>query len=161
MSTKINTAQIPSYVTHVTQALEKAGFEAYVVGGCVRDLILGRVPKDWDITTNATPDEIIPLFEKTVYENKFGTVAVVFEKYIEEAFNDTSFVSRETKEENVTCVTHEKTYIVEVTPYRTETSYSDFRHPDEVKFSKRIEDDLMRRDFTINAMAYSISYNLT
>ena len=158
MSTKINTAQIPSYVTHVTQALEKAGFEAYVVGGSVRDLILGRIPKDWDVTTNATPEQIIPLFEKTVYENKFGTVAVVFEKYVDETITDTNLVSRETKEENVTCVTQEKTYIVEVTPYRTETNYSDFRHPDEVKFSQRIEDDLMRRDFTINAMAYSISH---
>ena len=162
----IKKEKIPSYVTHVTQQLESAGFEAFIVGGCVRDLILGRIPKDWDITTNATPEQIIPLFEKTVYENKFGTVAVVFEDYSE---NQGSFVSRETKED---MVTHEtgalsvlegevfdgKTYIVEVTPYRTESQYSDSRHPDEVKFSQNIDEDLMRRDFTINAMAYSISH---
>ena len=155
---KIKHDQIPSYVTRVTETLEKAGFEAYIVGGCVRDLILGRVPKDWDITTNAVPDEIIPLFEKTVYENKFGTVAVVFESYLENQTKSTNLVSRETLSEVVTHETNElKTYIVEVTPYRTETQYSDFRHPDKVEFSNKIEDDLMRRDFTINAMAYSIS----
>ena len=156
---KIKHDQIPSYVTRVTETLEKAGFEAYIVGGCVRDLILGRVPKDWDITTNAVPDEIIPLFEKTVYENKFGTVAVVFESYLENQTKSTNLVSRETLSEVVTHETNElKTYIVEVTPYRTETQYSDFRHPDKVEFSNKIEDDLMRRDFTINAMAYSISH---
>jgi len=158
-SHKIKHDQIPSYVTRVTEALEGAGFEAYIVGGCVRDLILGRVPKDWDITTNATPEQIIPLFEKTVYENKFGTVAVVFENYTENEPKSNKIVSRETNSDLVTHETDElETYIVEVTPYRTETKYSDFRHPDNVKFSQKIEDDLMRRDFTINAMAYSISH---
>ena len=76
---RIDASKIPAYVTHVTQTLEKAGFQAYIVGGCVRDLLIGREPKDWDVTTNAVPEEIIPLFEKTVYENSFGTVAVVFE----------------------------------------------------------------------------------
>ena len=153
MSTKINTEQIPSYVTHVTQALEKAGFQAYIVGGCVRDLLIGRTPKDWDVTTNATPEQIIPLFEKTVYENKFGTVAVVFENY------NISHISRDTFDDSVTYETDPidtQTHIVEVTPYRTETTYSDSRHPDQVAFSTKIEDDLMRRDFTINAMAYSL-----
>ena len=149
-------SKIPSYVTHVTSALENAGFEAYIVGGSVRDLLIGRKPKDWDITTNATPEQIIPLFEKTVYENKFGTVAVVFENYVD--------VSRDTLQ-GVTHVTPSPessgtTYIVEVTPYRTETTYTDFRHPDEVKFSSKLEDDLMRRDFTVNAMAYSFSKDL-
>ncbi len=153
MSTKIHIEKIPSYVSYVTEKLEEAGFEAFLVGGCVRDLIIGRSPKDWDVTTNAKPDQVIALFEKTVYENKFGTVGVVFENYTES-------VSRETFNE---IVTHEtgtseaKTYIVEVTPYRTETTYSDFRHPDNVEFSENLEDDLMRRDFTINAMAYSVS----
>ncbi len=156
---KIKHDQIPSYVTRVTETLENVGFEAYIVGGCVRDLILGRIPKDWDITTNAVPDQIIPLFEKTVYENKFGTVAIVFENYLENQANSNNLVSRETNQEIVTHETEElKTYIVEVTPYRTETQYSDFRHPDKVEFSSKIEDDLMRRDFTINAMAYSISH---
>ncbi|MFA6354823.1 MAG: CCA tRNA nucleotidyltransferase [Candidatus Paceibacterota bacterium] len=140
-------SKIPQYVTHVTKSLEKAGFEAFLVGGCVRDLILGREPKDWDITTNAKPEEIIPLFEKTIYENKFGTVGVCIAK------NPTDVIY-----ETDSGVTHETEYhILEVTPYRTEAKYSDFRHPDEVNFSKNIEDDLKRRDFTINALAYNPS----
>lgn len=153
----IDPSVIPLYVTHVTEVLETAGYEAYIVGGSVRDLLLGRTPKDWDVTTNATPEQIIPLFEKTIYENKFGTVAVVFEPVTHVTGE---IVSRETNSD-VTYVTNpdgsQETYIVEITPYRTETTYSDFRHPDEVSFSKRLEDDLMRRDFTINAMAYSVS----
>ena len=150
--TDLDASAIPPYVTHVTETLESAGFEAFIVGGCVRDLILGRTPKDWDITTNAIPEEIVPLFTKAVYENAFGTVTVIFENY-----RDTTSVSRDTSSN----VPHETidlpTYSVEVTPYRTETTYEDSRHPDSVSFSKNIEDDLQRRDFTINAMAYSIS----
>ncbi len=131
----IDTSKIPPEVTRVTQTLEKAGFEAFLVGGCVRDLILGREPKDWDVTTNANPEQIQGLFEKTVYENKFGTVMIVTE-------GD---------------VSHETARIIEVTPHRTEAKYTDFRHPDEVKFSDKLEDDLKRRDFTVNAMAYSVS----
>ncbi|MDP3962446.1 MAG: CCA tRNA nucleotidyltransferase [bacterium] len=128
-----NTA-IPTEITSVIEALEKGGYEAYLIGGCVRDLLLGRTPRDWDVTTNATPEEIIPLFPKTFYENDFGTVGVVNE---------------ETGDERLR--------VVEVTPYRLETGYSDFRHPDEVKFSTKLEDDLKRRDFTINAIAVSLS----
>ena len=147
--TQIYNSKIPPYVTHVTKTLEKANFEAFLVGGCVRDLILGRKPKDWDITTNAKPENIISLFEKTVYENKFGTVAVCLLVQTGD-----SIVSDET----IPAVTYLTKYnIVEVTPYRTEAKYSDFRHPDEVSFSDKIEDDLKRRDFTMNAMAYSIS----
>src|SRR3989344_1822952 len=132
-------AKIPPEVSHVTDTLEKAGFEAYLVGGCVRDLVMSQMlsgfeaeqkPKDWDVTTNAKPEQIVDLFEKTVYENTFGTVAVIQEE-----------VSRETLRQ------------IEVTPYRVEAKYSDFRHPDEVKFSKKLEDDLKRRDFTVNALA--------
>lgn len=150
---KINTSNIPDYVTHVTNTLEKAGFEAFIVGGCVRDLMINRVPKDWDITTNANPEEIISLFEKTVYENTFGTVAVCIPK-INKISED---VSGETLE-SVTHVTKEaesKYYIVEVTPYRKEGRYTDNRHPDSVQFSQNIGDDLQRRDFTINAMAFN------
>ncbi len=139
MQNKLNIiSNIPDYVTHVTNTLEKAGFEAFLVGGCVRDLIIDRIPKDWDITTNAKPEQIIDLFEKTVYENTFGTVGVC--------------VPRET----VTHVTKEgdiEYNILEVTPYRKEGKYTDNRHPDSVQFSQNIEDDLQRRDFTINAMA--------
>ena len=153
MSIKINTSNIPDYVTHVTKTLERAGFEAFLVGGCVRDLILSREPKDWDITTNARPEEIIPLFEKTIYENTFGTVGVCIpvEGNILSAYSPLPSAG---KENAVTCVTP-KYHIIEVTPYRTEAKYSDYRHPDEVKFSDKLEDDLKRRDFTINAMAYA------
>ena len=123
-------SKVPKEVSHVTSTLEKGGFQAYLVGGCVRDLLMGREPNDWDVTTNAKPEEIIKLFEKTVYENTFGTVAVIQED-----------VSQETLKQ------------IEVTPYRLEAKYSDFRHPDEVKFSDKLEDDLKRRDFTINALA--------
>ena len=139
--------KIPKEVSHVTEALEKAGFEAYLVGGCVRDLLMNKEPKDWDITTNAKPKQIIGLFKKTVYENTFGTVGVVVSREIQE--ND---VSQETFD-NKTINNKPKTNIIEITPYRIETKYSDFRHPDEVKFSDNIEDDLKRRDFTVNAMA--------
>ncbi len=127
---------IPKEIINITQTLEKAGFEAFLVGGCVRDLILVREPKDWDITTNALPDQIISLFSKTVYENDFGTVAVLSEEIEDETLKK-----------------------VEITPYRLESTYSDNRHPDKVSFSTKVEDDLKRRDFTINALAYSISDN--
>ncbi len=143
MKLTIDKNLIPDYVTHVTTTLEKAGFEAFLVGGCVRDLILNKTPKDWDITTNAIPEEIMPLFEKTVYENTFGTVGVCIPNVTH--VTNGGDVARETPEYN----------IIEVTPYRIEAKYSDFRHPDEVKFSKNIEDDLKRRDFTINALAYN------
>ena len=116
----------------MTEALETAGHEAYVVGGCVRDLLLGRIPKDWDVTTNATPEEIQSLFEETFYTNEFGTVGVVN-----------------------AAVSDERLKVVEVTPYRLEGRYSDARRPDSVVFSQTIADDLKRRDFTINALAYS------
>ena len=129
----------PKEVSHVTDTLEKAGFEAYLVGGCVRDLIMDKEPKDWDVTTNAKPEQIVGLFDKNVYENTFGTVGV----YVSRITSDLD-VSRETPEYMV----------IEVTPFRIEAKYSDFRHPDKVKFSDKLEDDLKRRDFSINAMAY-------
>jgi len=137
--------KIPEEVTRVTETLEKAGFEAFLVGGCVRDLILGREPKDWDVTTNANPEQIQALFPKTVYENKFGTVAVVFEGEVSPSDAKT-LAGR-----------HETARVVEVTPYREESTYSDFRHPDEVRFSTDIKNDLKRRDFTVNALAYNAS----
>ena len=145
--TKNLISKIPKEVSYVTSTLEKAGFEAYLVGGCVRDLLMSQIlsetegnmnPKDWDITTNAKPEQIITLFKKTVYENTFGTVGV--------------YVPRETPKDSVSQETLEYS-IIEVTPYRIETKYSDFRHPDEVKFSDKLEDDLKRRDFTVNALA--------
>ena len=139
-------SKIPKEVSHVTDSLEKAGFEAYLVGGCVRDLLMDKEPKDWDITTNAKPEQIISLFEKTVYENTFGTVGVVIPADAKALVG-----RRETEGDNVSHGTQNN--IIEVTPYRTETKYSDFRHPDEVKFSNKLEDDLKRRDFTVNSLA--------
>jgi tRNA nucleotidyltransferase (CCA-adding enzyme) len=127
---------IPAEVLQVVETLERAGHEAYVVGGCVRDLLIGRKPKDWDITTNATPEIIQDLFEETYYTNEFGTVGIV-----NAATSD------------------ETTKVVEVTPYRLEGRYSDARRPDSVQFSQHIEDDLKRRDFTINVLAYSPTKN--
>lgn len=125
---------IPEEVKLVTEGLERAGYEAYIVGGCVRDLLSGRTPKDFDVTTNATPEEIQAIFPDTFYENKFGTVGVE---------------NKETEKDFLK--------VIEVTPYRLESAYSDNRHPDEVRFSKNLSDDLKRRDFTMNAIAYRVS----
>lgn len=121
---------IPTEVLVVARTLEDAGYDAYLVGGCVRDLVVGNKPKDWDITTNAVPAEIQALFTETFYENDYGTVGVV------------------TESEDPTLK------VVEVTPYREEGEYSNARHPDEVKFGVTLNKDLTRRDFTINALAY-------
>ncbi|MDE2071597.1 MAG: CCA tRNA nucleotidyltransferase [Patescibacteria group bacterium] len=130
---ELKRSKIPTEVLEVHGALTKAGFEAYIVGGCVRDLLLGRAPKDWDITSNATPEQIQGLFKETFYENAFGTVGVV---------NET---------DNPTLK------VVEVTPYRIEGEYTDARRPSVVAWGTSIEEDLKRRDFTINAMAYDPS----
>lgn len=124
---------VPEPVRSVAEALRKAGFEAYLVGGCVRDVILGRTPKDWDVTTNAKPEDIQRVFPDSFYENDFGTVGV----------------KTESEDPNLA--------VIEVTPYRTETGYSDKRRPDKVEFGECLEEDLARRDFTINALAYEDS----
>lgn len=124
------TYSVPNHVLSVIISLMDAGFEAYLVGGCVRDIILTKDPQDWDITTNAKPDEIQSVFPDSFYENTFGTVGVKVE-------------------------VGEAVEIVEVTPYRLESQYSDKRHPDKVSFSSHIQDDLKRRDFTCNAMSYN------
>lgn len=125
-------AKIPKEVEQIAVTLQKAGYQAYLVGGCVRDLVLKREPKDWDITTNAKPEEIQKLFPDSVYENTFGTVGIKTDA------NDA------------------KLKVVEVTTYRIEGAYSDKRRPDEVKFAATVEEDLGRRDFTVNALALSV-----
>lgn len=127
---KISHASIPDEVLSVAATLEEGGFEAYLVGGCVRDMVRGVVPKDWDLTTNAHPDDIQKLFPDHYANNDFGTIGVKTES------EDPSI------------------HIIEVTPYRSETGYSDKRRPDQVIFGVSLEDDLSRRDFTINALAY-------
>jgi tRNA nucleotidyltransferase/poly(A) polymerase len=123
--------KIPEIIKEVAEKLKKAGFEAYLVGGCVRDLLLSREPKDWDITTNAKPEEILRFFPDSVYENNFGTVGI------------------KTRSEDP------KLKIIEITTFRVEGKYSDKRHPDEVRFAETLEEDLSRRDFTVNALAMS------
>ncbi len=123
---------IPKEVQHVADTLENRGFEAHLVGGCVRDLIIGRRPNDWDITTDAHPTEIESLFPETYINNDFGTVGVV------------------TESEDSTLK------VIEVTPYRAESGYSDARRPDSVEFGVSLLEDLKRRDFTVNAIAYRL-----
>ncbi|MEK7590126.1 MAG: hypothetical protein AAB454_00245, partial [Patescibacteria group bacterium] len=125
--------EIPKEIKEINKKLAEAGFESYLVGGCVRDFLLEKNPKDWDLTTNAKPEDIQKIFPESVYENKFGTVAI------------------KTKSENPILK------IVEVTTFRKEGKYTDKRHPDEITFAKNIEEDLSRRDFTINALALDIS----
>jgi tRNA nucleotidyltransferase/poly(A) polymerase len=123
---------IPDQILEVYKTLEKNDFEAYFVGGSVRDLILKRAIKDWDLTTNATPEQILKVFPNGFYNNDFGTVGVPVK--IEEA-----------------------DHVAEITTYRTETAYKDNRHPDNVSWGKTLEEDLSRRDFTINAIALRIN----
>src|SRR3989339_583655 len=133
---------IPKEVKNILEKLEKAGFEAYIVGGCVRDFLLAlseaeevKEPQDWDVTTNAKPEEIQKIFPDSFYENNFLTVSVrTGSKKIPE---------------------------VEITTYRSEAGYSDKRHPNQVKYAKTLEEDLSRRDFTINAIALDSKKEIT
>lgn len=125
--------QIPNEVFQISTILNQAGYQAYLVGGCVRDLLRGVSPEDWDITTNALPEQIRELFPESVYENTFGTVAVK------------------------TNSADEKLKLIEVTTFREDGDYSNKRHPDKVSFTKNVEDDLARRDFTVNAIAIDLA----
>lgn len=119
--------KLPQKVQRIIEALEYGGYEAYAVGGCIRDSLLGRKPEDWDITTSAKPEEVKRIFNRTIDTGiQHGTVTVLLEN---EGF--------------------------EVTTYRIDGKYEDGRHPKEVKFTPNLKEDLKRRDFTVNAMAYS------
>ena len=123
---------IPDQILDVYKTLEKNNFEAYFVGGSVRDLILKRKIKDWDLTTNATPEQILKVFPSGFYNNDFGTVGIPVK-------------------------IGDKELVAEVTTYRTETAYKDNRHPENVSWGKTLTEDLSRRDFTINAIALHIN----
>ena len=125
---------VPDFIVATARTLHDANFEVYLVGGCVRGLIMGRAVADWDFATNAKPEQIQALFEHTVYENEFGTVGVVLDG-VPDGSNDHT--------------------VVEITPYRKEKGYSDNRRPDAIVFCDSLEEDLARRDFTINALAYN------
>ncbi|RJP44857.1 HD domain-containing protein [Candidatus Parcubacteria bacterium] len=136
--------RIPVEVQAIAKQLADRGFAAYFVGGCVRDLFLNRMPKDWDIATDAKPEEIQKVFPESVYENQFGTVGVKIPTP-EGVGTPAGGVGA-----------GEKIDIVEVTTFRLEGKYSDKRHPDEIRFAEKVEDDLSRRDFTVNAIAMGI-----
>ena len=129
--------EIPDDVQTIINKFNSNGYKAYAVGGCVRDCILGLTPKDWDITTNAVPDDV-----KKIFNNGAGT-----------GLNDSYTIDTGLKHGTVTVRLNSTNY--EVTTFRTESTYSDNRHPDKVFFTENVEDDLSRRDFTINAIAYS------
>ncbi|OGM02358.1 hypothetical protein A2115_03295 [Candidatus Woesebacteria bacterium GWA1_41_8] len=115
---------LPEPVDYILEEFEKSGFEIYIVGGAVRDLVMGKILYDWDFTTNATPEEMLKLFPEAYYTNEFGMVGIP---------NDPR--------------------PFEITTFRTEHGYSDSRRPDKVSWGKSLKEDLKRRDFTINAMA--------
>src|SRR3989339_282179 len=129
LENKFEKMEIPKEIEDVLNVLQKNGVEAYLVGGCVRDYLLDKKPADWDITTSVAPEEIQKLFPRSFYANEFGTVTIL------------------TDSEDLTLKQ------IEITPFRAETTYSDQRHPDEVKFGVSLEEDLARRDFTVNAIA--------
>ena len=131
MNTKIH---LPNYVQKVGRILLKEGFECFLVGGAVRDIVLGKKPHDYDLATSALPDEMLNMFPKSVSTGaKFGTVIVLVQDE------------------------HGETYEVEVTTFRCESGYVDGRWPSSVKFVEDINRDLGRRDFTFNAMAIDLS----
>ena len=118
---------IPKHASDIIKTLSSHGYEAFVVGGCVRDSILGKEPADWDITTSALPEQVKALFPRTIDTGlKHGTVTIMMDKIG-----------------------------YEVTTYRIDGTYEDHRRPNDVTFTSSLREDLMRRDFTINAMAYN------
>src|SRR3989338_623187 len=127
---------IPKEVKNVMDSLKRAGYEAYIVGGCARDFLFEKEPNDWDVTTNAKPEEITKVFPDSFYENKFLTVTV------------------RTGSKN------EKLAEIEITTYRHEAEYSDKRHPDSIQYADSLEEDLKRRDFTINAIALGPKFQI-
>jgi len=124
---------LPEAMKNIFSIFKKNGFEIYLVGGAVRDFLLGKNPKNFDFTTNATPKQIQSLFPNSFYNNTYGTVSIPLEI------------------DNLSSL--QKT-IVEITPFRKEEDYTDFRHPEKIEWAKTLEEDLARRDFTINAIAY-------
>jgi tRNA nucleotidyltransferase (CCA-adding enzyme) len=125
--------RLPESVQNILDKFDKAGYEIYIVGGAVRDVLMGRLVNDWDFTTNATPEQILKVIPDGFYDNQFGTVGLSVESF-EKAF--------------------------EITTYRTEQGYSDARHPDKISWGKTLNEDISRRDFTINALALDKNLNV-
>jgi len=140
---------IPKEVKFVINELKKKNFEAYIVGGCVRDILRGIPPQDWDVATNAKPEQIGKIFLRSFTDNKFGTVTVqVQSSKLKAQSYKSKFKNNKLKKQEI--------FEIEVTPFRIESKYTDKRHPDKIKWAKTIEEDLARRDFTINAMAIDL-----
>jgi len=129
---------LPDYIVNILTTLTKKNFQTYVVGGSVRDILMKKIPNDWDITTNALPKEILEIFPGSKYQNDFGTVILPL------------------KDENDKVIE-----VIEITTYRSEKGYSDRRRPDEVKFETHLDKDLERRDLTINALAMDAKGEIT
>ena len=130
---------LKDFATSIVQTLRQRGFQAYLVGGCVRDLLLGRTPKDYDVATGATPEQVMNIFPETYAVGaQFGVVLVP--------------ATERDVASNVSTDSFSKSYAVEVATFRSDIGYSDGRHPDEVRFSRDPREDVARRDFTINGM---------
>ncbi len=127
---------IPVYIKKIIKDIQASGYEAYIVGGCVRDTLMSKEPKDWDITTNALPEQMLKIFPNAKYENIFGTVLLPI---------------RADKKDGE--LKGELEDVIEITTYRSEQGYSDRRHPDTIQFETKLDKDLERRDFTVNALA--------
>lgn len=122
--------KLPDFVTEFLENFKKHGFQIYIVGGAVRDLLMGKPVDNWDFATDATPDEILKLFPDGYYNNKYGTVTIPYGTVLN------------------------RSLLFEITTFRREGKYEDFRHPQKIRWAKTIKEDLARRDFTINAIAY-------
>ena len=130
---------LKDFATSIVQTLRQRGFQAYLVGGCVRDLLLGREPKDYDVATNATPEQVMGIFPETYAVGaQFGVVLVP--------------APDARRRERRSAELSSKSHAVEVATFRSDIGYSDGRHPDEVRFSHDPREDVARRDFTINGM---------
>ena len=148
--------KLPENVRYIIGKLEDAGYEAYAVGGCVRDSLLGRMPEDWDITTSAKPEEVKKVFKRTIDTGiQHGTVTVLMQAHKPSEQDDASGdMASDTEGDNQSSHKTGGGFVgYEVTTYRIDGEYLDGRHPSEVIFTPSLHEDLARRDFTINAMA--------
>jgi tRNA nucleotidyltransferase (CCA-adding enzyme) len=127
--------KIPQPIAQIYKKFNEAGFKLYLVGGSLRDILQSKSPKDWDLTTDATPEEMLKIFTDAFYDNSFGTVGIPIEALKKTEHSD----------------------VVEITTFRTERGYNDHRHPSVVKWGKTIDEDLARRDFTMNAIAIRLT----